>query len=70
MDYRPSVKKLERGKSPLLGPAFRLSKSAKRLIANAATSDERAMLKQLMIQAELRAMSTPSKRESAREKWQ
>ena len=66
MDYRPNAKRMEEGKSPLLNAHFCLSKSSKRMLCNARNSDERALIKQLMIGAEISALRTPSKKENAR----
>lgn len=66
MDYRPNAKKIEEGKSPLLNSQFRLSKSSKRMLCSARKSKERAVIKQLMISAEISALSTPSKKDGAR----
>jgi hypothetical protein len=66
MEYRPNAKKIEEGKSPLLSSHFCLSKSSKRMLCNARNSDERALIKQLLIDAEISALKGPSKKENAR----
>jgi hypothetical protein len=66
MDYRPNAEKIKAGKSPLLNPQFRLSKASKRMLCSARNSAERAVIKQMMISAEISAMSTPSKKENLR----
>lgn len=66
MEYRPNAKKIEEGKSPLLNSHFCLSKSSKRMLCNARNSDERALIKQLLIDAEISALKGPSKKENAR----
>lgn len=66
MDYRPNAKRIEEGKSPLLNSHFRLSKSSKRMLCSARNSVERAAIKQMMTNAEVSALSTPSKKDNAR----
>lgn len=66
MDYRPNPEKIKAGKSPLLNPQFRLSKSSKQMLCSARNSEERIVIKQLMISAEISALSKPSKKEGTR----